>query len=334
MIKRGEYGRRAVAGKRTLIFTVLACIGCWLAGYIGCVGFPVVPSTYATPLWKMICLLASTKEIAYLLGLFLLFSASLLIHRASYVLSLVREKTVFPFLFFMLFMSTNPDSFPLNPTSFGVFFLVLGMYRLFLSYHEDNARKRAFDWAFFVSIGSLFWVDIVWFIPLFWFGMYHLRSLNLRSFLASVFGLGIVYWITLGWCAWQNDFELFSQSFQALSKFGFLDVAEDPWKLASVGYTVVLVLVASFNILVQKHADSLRTREYLSFLIVFALWSFMLYLLYASSSEGFLAAFFIPATILISHFFTVSWNRWVGWIFYISILFFISILFIRLWSNY
>lgn len=330
MYRRGEYGKRIVAGKRTLLATLTVCILCWLAGYGEGTGFPLVPALGRTPLWNYICRSIPSKETAYLGGFFLTLGAAFLLHRIHYISGLIREKTVFPFLFFMLFISTNPDLLSLNPALPGIFCLILGTYRLFQSYHEEKSLKNSFDWAFLIGIGSLFWVQILWFTPLFWFGMYQMRSLGIRSFLSSVFGMLAVYWLALGWCVWQNDYSVFTQPFGSF--FQFHPVEKD-WKLlAGTAYAALLTLVASLNILTHEHADNLRTREYLSFLIVFAIAAFLLY--FAYDLEEFLFVTAIPSSILVSHFFTVTWNRWTGGLFYCTILIFICILFIRLWWNY
>ena len=39
------------------------------------------------------------------------------VHRANYALMLIREKSYLPFLFYALFISTNPDFFPLKTST-------------------------------------------------------------------------------------------------------------------------------------------------------------------------------------------------------------------------
>lgn len=333
MIRREENGRRIIAGKRTFTFTILISIICWFVGYISNVGFPIVASTHPMPLWSSLCHLIPDKETAYLLGIILMFGGAFLIHRINYVLNLVREKTVLPFLFFVLFVSTNPDFFPFKSALISVICLVLGMYQLFLSYHGPSDCRRAFNWAMIIALGSLFWIQIVWFYPLFWFGMYHLRSLSFRSFIASLFGAGIVYWFLLGWCTWTGSFFFLTNTFSSLFNFKFILLNGGILGLVGIGYMLLLALVASFNILAREYADNLRTREYLSFLIVFAFWSFLFYFLYDYSSEEFLAITYIPVSILLGHFFTVNWSKWLSYLFFFTVTLFISILFIRLWTH-
>lgn len=333
MIRRGEYGKRAIAAKETYLLTILLSVLCWAVGYVGNLGFPMVEDAYDTPLWHKLCHIIPNKETAYGIGLLLMFGAAFLIQRMNYVVGLIREKTVLPFLFFVLFVSTNPDFFPLKPTSLGVFCLVLGVYELFLSYHNSETQVSAFNWALLIGIGSLFWVHIVWFVPLYWFGMYHLRSLGFRTFLASLLGFLTVYWFVLGWCVWQKDFTLFTASFPLLVQFKLMVITGSIWSWLTVCYSVLLTLIAAINILTQEYSDSLRTRENLSFLVIFSVWAILLYFLYDYASEEFLVTACIPMSILVAHFFTVRWNKWVRVLFYFTIVFFITVLFIRVWNN-
>lgn len=333
MGKKGEYGKRFPASKRLYGLSVLLSILCWGIGYFGNVGFPLLPDAYDTPVWKACGTWIADKETAYFIGLLLMFGAAFLIHRMDYVLGLIREKTIFPFLFFSLFISTNPAFFPLKSTSVGAFCLVLGLYELFRSYHAPELRSFAFNWGFLMGIGSLFWIHILWFVPLFWFGMYHLRSLGIRSFLASVFGLAAVYWCLLGWCVWQKDFTFFTATFPLLVQFKLVGFTGGIWPWVTVFYSAFLTLLAAINIFTQEYADSLRTRENLSFLVVFTIWASLLYFLYEYASEEFMITACISASVLVAHFFTVRWNKWVGGLFYFTIGIFISVLFLRVWNN-
>ena len=81
------------------------------------------------------------KEFTYIIGMALMFGGAFLLHRANYVLVLIREKTMLPFLFYVLFISTNPDFFPFE-IDFGRCFLPdSAIYQLFTTYHDPGARE-------------------------------------------------------------------------------------------------------------------------------------------------------------------------------------------------
>ncbi len=312
---------------------LLACIVCWLVSYLYSVGYPVYGEVSATPLWNTICQALPGKGFTYIIGMAFMFGGAFLLHRANYVLVLIREKTMLPFLFYVLFISTNPDFFPLKSTSVGVFCLILAIYQLFTTYHDPEAREKAYSATLLIGIGSLLWVHLLWFLPLFWLGMYNFRSLTPRTFIASLLGVATVYWFLLGWCVWQRDFTLFSVPFSTLFKVRFL--ATDGIVLLdwiSIMAIALLTVVASLNIVMHDTEDSLRSRQFLSFLIAMSIWAFGLYFLYEQVSEEFLETACVPASILIAHFFTVTRGKLVFWSFFATVAILIATLFIRIWN--
>ena len=117
-----NYSRRNnISGTGTFITVLLACVVCWVISYMNSVGYPVYGEVTAPPLWNTICQVLPGKAFTYGIGILLMFGGAFLIHRANYILVLIREKTLLPFLFYVLFISTNPDFLPLKSTSLGVF---------------------------------------------------------------------------------------------------------------------------------------------------------------------------------------------------------------------
>lgn len=329
-----NYGRRySIATPGTYIYTLSICILCWVTGYIYSIGYPVYGEVTAPPLWNTLCQALPGKAFTYIIGILLMFGGAFLLHRANYALMLIREKTLLPFILYVLFLSTNPDFFPLKSTSVGVFCLILAIYQLFTSYHDPEAKENAYNAGLIIGAGSLLWIHILWFIPLFWLGMYNFRSLSLKTFLASILGISTVYWFLLGWCVWQRDFSPFTIPFSTLFKIRFLQI-NGAGMIEWIGmiYIALLTAVASINIITHEYEDNLRTRQFLSFLIVMAIWSFGLFFIYEQSSEEFLEMACVPASILIAHFFTVTRGKKVFWLFHSTVVLIIALLITRLWN--
>jgi len=310
------------------------CLICWIAGYITSLGYPVHGDATDTPLWNYVCRILPDKTFTYLIGLLLMLGGAFLLHRANYALVLIREKTILPFLLYVLFLSTNPNFFPLKATSVGVFCLILAIYMLFISYHDPESVVQSYRTSLIIGLGSLLWIHILYFLPLFWWGMYLFRSWTSRTFAASLMGIATVYWFGLGWCVWQGDFTLFSVPFVSLFDIHFLTfsgAALLDW--VSLAFIIVLLLFSSVNILTHEHEDNLRTRQFLFFLMVFALWSIVLFFVFERWAEEFLHIASIPAALLIAHLFSVRRSRYVVWLFHFTVIFFPTLLFIRLWSS-
>lgn len=302
----------------------------WTGGYLASAGYPVHAGASATPLWSMVCRALPNKALTCLTGILLTAGGGFLIHRANYMLAIIREKTLMPFFLYILFTASNPDVFPLNPVSVGIFCLILAFYQLLTSYHDSGAVRNTFNAAFLIGLGSLFWVYSLWFLPVFWWGMYHLKVMSFRTFLASATGVGVIYWLLAGWCVWKSDYAAISLPFLPLLKPSLSGA--DHLRLADwvyVLYTAILTLVAIVNILLHEYEDSLRARRFLSFLIVFFVASFSLSFFYQQSSGEFLGVVCMPASILLSHFFTVKTGKKVHALYWALIFFFLVLSLMR-----
>ena len=76
---------------------------CWITGYVRSLGFPIYEEVRAMPLWNAVCQHLQDKGMAYLTGAAGMCVCAFLIHRANYILILIREKTLLPVLLYMLF---------------------------------------------------------------------------------------------------------------------------------------------------------------------------------------------------------------------------------------
>ncbi len=316
----------------TLFYLCVGCLICWISCFLKSVGYPIYGEVTAPALWNMLCSYLPGKPLTYTMGFLLMIGGVFMIHRANYVLMLIRERTLLPVMIYILLISTNLDFLPLKSTSFGVFFLILAIYYLFISYHDMDCQRNIFNASLILATGSLLWSYILWFFPLFWYGMYKFKSLTVRTFLSSLLGIVVIAWFFYCYSVWQQNVALFA-AFDSLVKLRPLSISGNSFTdWLTIGYTIGMTLVASGNILTHEYEDNLRTREFLSFLIVLALSSFALYFLYEQSSEEFLQIACFPASILIGHFYTIVRNRYTRWLFHLSVIVLIVLLLLRLWN--
>lgn len=326
--------RYTITTPLTYTYMLLGCICCWILEYIQSAGYPIYSEAYSTPLWNAVCQAIPNKAAAYLIGIVVMTGGAFLLHRANYILMLIREKTLLPFLLYLLLISCNPDFIPLKSASMGVFCLVLAIYQLFTSYHDETASKAIYNATLILGAGSLLWIHLLWFVPVFWYGMYCFRSLSARTFIASLLGVLTVYWLLLGWCVWQGNYTAFTVPFQSLFKIRLLQISPD-YLINAMGiiYLIILLLTASINIFTHEYEDNLRTRQYLYFLMTLAIWSFALFFFYEQSSKELLETVCMPAAILLGHFFTVQQrSKYIHWFFHGTVLFYFTLSFIRLWN--
>jgi hypothetical protein len=339
MIKVTNYVNKHYYLDKPGIYIYIAgiCLLCWATGYITSFGYPITVDPSDTLLWSRICRLLPNKEVTYLAGFILMLGGGFLIYRMGYALVLIRERTFLPFLLYVLLLSTNPNFFPLKSTSIGVFCFIFSIYLLFASYHNQHAMGNIYKMALALSIGSLFWVHILWFFPLVWLGMYRFRILNGKTFMASLTGWATVYWLVFGWCVWQNDYSILTAPVNVLiniqPKLTYNDVRNGSMaEWVSLIYIFFFTVVSSLYVFVRGREDSVRTRQFLSFLMQLAILSFVLFFLYKESAVESLHFVCIPATILIARFIMENRSWLVFGIFHFTVLLSAVFLLIQLWN--
>lgn len=324
---------RSITSNRVLALVLTACALCWGACYIDSVGYPVTDKETVTPLWNALCGMLKGKTEAYLLGMLLTAGGAFMLHRASYSMVLIRENTRLTLLFYVLLISTNLSFLPIKPTTFGVFFLILALYELFSSYHDSEARSKAFNVGLLLGAGSLLWIQLLWFLPVFWIGMYIFLSLGWRTFFATLVGVIAVYWLLLGWCFFEGDFAPFTDTFPEMIRVSppaLSDVSTET--LIEMGVGTLLTIASVVKIVFHGIYNRRRMRLFLEFTTILAAWACALCFLFNQVAEEFLMTAYVPVSILIGHFFTNVRSRFLTWLFYATVTLFFTLLFLRLWN--
>ena len=128
--------RNGLMSAGTLVYVLVGCLACWAMCFVRSMGYPIQEEAGEPPIWRFLCGQLSSATQAYAVGFVLMAGGAFLVHRANYVLMLIREKTYLPILIYVLLVSTNEDFLPLKATSFGVFFTILAIYELFTAYPD------------------------------------------------------------------------------------------------------------------------------------------------------------------------------------------------------
>jgi len=287
----------------TMLLTFTLSFICWGIGYFYSIGFPLTKGRVVLPFWDSLCDLFNYRIIGYLTGLLLLLLTAFIMQRISDVEMLIRERTRLPFMLFVLFISTNAGLLPFNEVIVVLLCLVFVIYELFKSYQQPEATGTLFNAGFFIGIAALFIPQVLWFVPLLWVGMYQFRSLSIRSLMASLVGVLLVYWFVLAWCTWKHDLSMFTSLFLSLGDFKILGLATtfQDYQIGTIGMILILV-VALFHIKMDAFNNSVRVRQMLFFLLNMSIWTLFLMFLYGNDTDSFLAILSLSGSVLIAYF--------------------------------
>lgn len=106
----------------------------------------------------------------------------------------VFSKSVFlPALIYIILMSHNPALLTLHPLLIANFFLVFSLKNLYNTYEKPQAFRESFNASFWISVASLFYYPIIFFIVFIWASFLIFRINSWREWLISVIGLCMPY---------------------------------------------------------------------------------------------------------------------------------------------
>jgi hypothetical protein len=302
MRRRDTDKRESSLSDTWMLLSFIVCLLCWILDYVYSIGFLSEKRGTTMPLWTFSVRLYENKSVVFLSGLLLMIVVAFVIQRISDIKVLIRKHTRLPFLLFLLLISANAGLLSLREIAVVLLCLIIAVYDLFDSYQSPDATGKFFNTGVLTGFAGLFMPQIVWFIPLIWVGMYQFRSLNLRSFMASLIGVCVVYWIVTAWCLWNHDFSMMASFYDRWTDFKILSTEVfQYYRMGSVVVVVILVM-AFFHIKMDTFGNSVRVRQMLSFLMNMSVWSFVLFLLYGADSDAFLAVMYLPSSILIPYF--------------------------------
>jgi hypothetical protein len=316
-----------------MALTVMVCLLCWVLYYLYSIDLPPEKNDRTMPLWALAGEFFNNRLFACSTGLFMMIIVSYVMQRVCDIEMLIRERTRLPLMLLLLLISTNAGLLPVKEVAVVAICLVFALYELFKSYQSPEAVGSFFNAGVLTGFAGLFMPQVLWFIPLFWIGMYRFRSLNMKSFMALLTGALVVYWIVSAWCLWKRDFSMFASLYKGLISFKILSA--EMFKYYRAGSLVfILVFIGSFfHVRKNVYSNSVRVRRILSFLLDMSVWSLILMLLYGEDPDSFQMLFYLPSSVLIAYFLESIRRVFRFVLYYLMLLNWLTFFLLRLWIS-
>lgn len=267
--------------------------------------------------------------------LFIATCTAYIMIEANTAFTLIRTRTTsFVSLFIYLFsIQFFLHAFQLN--AFTPIAWIIALFQLFKNYESSHPSGYIFHTFLSLSIGSLFFPQLLFFVPIFFIGTFYLRALNIKSFFASLLGLLVPYWGLFCYAFYTNNIELFNAPIQELVHFEHINYSHFP-KHVWISWILIttLQLVCSIHYLTISHQDKTRTRTYMSFLIIIGLYTLLILLMQPHHLNPLLSVQLICTSFLASHLFTLTQNRFSGIFFIVTFVSLITLGIYNLWMQY
>ncbi|MFP4060351.1 MAG: hypothetical protein ACOCXW_00380 [Bacteroidota bacterium] len=232
-----------------------------------------------------------------------LFCGFLLV-RLNTLYIFIPDRTYMPALFFIIISGSYIPLQRLNPVVFGAIFLIFALDRIMSGYRKEGLIYNSLEASFLLSLGSMFYSGVLFFLPLVWVGLVFFRPGYWREWLFSIIGFLLPYLFLFSWF-FIIDRPVLSY-LESLGKIFSLEIESTAIRfhyLAFYVYTGFLVLLSSFHIMKQLPLKKiLPRRSYIIFFWNFAFGLIAIIIIPAISYEM-LPLLAIPVSFLLSHYF-------------------------------
>ena len=188
---------------------------------------------------------------------------------------------------------------------------VIAFYVFFLQAYQDRMAVGPIYTAFLaLGIASLFFVQIFYFVPLFWLLMaVRLQAFSLRTFCASLLGLITPYWFLAVYFLYQADYDTPQRHFAELVRFAqpaIIDIPQHTHQLVTFAFIVVLTFTGIIHFLRQRSKDKLRTQIIYELFLIVTLFTIVFLVLQPQHNDFLLRILIIHASIFIGHFIALT----------------------------
>ncbi len=145
----------------------------------------------------------------------------------------------------------------------------LCMAGMFFTMFYSYEQRQATGWIYYaflcVGLASMVFIKILFFVPLLWIILLlNLRSLNIKTFIASLLGLITPYWFTTGWYAYQGEMDILTEHFRSIGYWqiipNYMTLGEHA--LLTIAWGYLLALVSIIHYIRQGYHDNIRSRMF------------------------------------------------------------------------
>lgn len=248
-------------------------------------------------------LLGHSALASNLVAMALVIILSFLILRLNTAYAFIRVRTFLPSNIFVLTVSGLLTLHTLHPVYFALLFLMLSVDRIFQSYEMKKFHGSAFEAGFFIGLGSLFYLNLIFYFPMIWIGFILIKkSPEWRNFVLPVLGLLVPWLFAWSFYFLTKQMAVFNHTIAVNFSFDNHFLRGNIELQVFLGFLTILTLLGSVFLMNQYDEKKISTRKYFQIFFIIFLISFALLLAVPAVSQEILVIMALPLTVLISNY--------------------------------
>lgn len=299
-----------------ILLPVIA-VALWIKNFLHPAGFAFHAGENQMLLYQPIDFLLSKNPLAdNIVALVFTLLLSFLILRLNAQYSFIRVRTFIAPTLFVLITSGIPELHAMHPVYPAALFLILAIDRIFNSFDQEKIHSEAFEAGFFLAIGSLFYLELIFFFPFLWIGFAVVRlKVNWRDFILTTIGFAFPAAAALGYYLASGQFDNLTQVFESNILTPQIFLREGLSIQIYIGYLVLMTILASFFLLAQYDEKKISTRKFFKVFFWIFLISVIIVFAVPAVSQEIIIISAIPLSYLIANYLTFMKHHVWGEIF-------------------
>lgn len=212
---------------------------------------------------------------------------------------------------------------------------IIAFFLFFFRGYQDN---RATGWVFYAfamwGIASIFFVQILYFVPILWVILYtNILAGSVKTLCASLLGLSVPYWFLVGYDVWMDNPTELILHFQQLALFQPIgQIQQLPFnQLLTCGFLIILAMTGTIHFFRHSYNDKIRTRMFYEVFVVIDAAAFIFIFLQPQHYSELLRISIITTAPLIGHFLALTRTRITNIAFCMMLVIALTLTAINLW---
>jgi hypothetical protein len=287
-----------------ILFIPLISIGLWIYSFLNPKLYSFYQGENSMILYQPIQFLLENRPLMSVISAFVfMLLLAFLILKLNYQYAFIKTRSFLPSVLFILIASGIHMMQTMHPIYPAALFLILSVDRIFATYDKEVIHSNAFDSGIYLAIGSLFYLNLVFFFPFLWIGFIVLKpKVNWREYILTTLGFLLPWILALAYYVASNRMEELVQTLTANISTSQLYLRDNLPIQIFIGFLGLLTIISSIFILGQYDGKKISSRKYFKAFFWVFLFAGIQLLANPVVSQEIIIIHAIPLTFLISNY--------------------------------
>jgi len=232
----------------------------------------------------------------------------------SYILT---DKSSFlPAFFYIVIVSSVRFVQTQSHVIYATIFLFFAFIQVFGAYKKDEALSKLFNASLLISIGSFFYIKLLFFFPVLLIGVIITRAVNWREWAGMLIGLMVPFILYFSILFIFDNLDEVLKSFKNDLFYAHTHVVLKLHDIIFLGLLSSLSVFSIFSVFSDYNIKKIGTRKFLSTLFFLILGVMIIYAIFKSNALELIYFIAIPLSIFLTDYFSNGRRTWIKEVFF------------------